>query len=773
MKNKKRQKKIRILFLGVITFCLIFVFFKTETANAQWYKSFWGNPKEYETELMVKGLIAGNPGMTEDEARQLATGSYFSRTGAWLSGEVLDFLLGAVTKLFEWANDLLFFMVSPRVTDAVFFSDTARRGIMTGWTIVRDFINMFYLLILLFLAISTVLGINKYSDKKLFIGVILSALLVNFSLPITMFVIDISNLIMSFFANALQNYSVGGAVGQHISLQDFWDARKFGNDLVTWGNAGWGKNLSMFFEIIAILVLAVILLVVAITLVIRLIAFWILIILSPLAFFAWAIPGGGLRGMFDNWFKKLISYAFYGPVMLFFLFLTLVLLAALSNSFTQHGSEEVVRTGVSGMMSMIIPYAATIYMLFYGYEQSQKTAAAAGGRLTKMLDKGEKWAKTGLKSSIGVASLGAAPLAMYGATQAAKVPGAVKKTAGEYAGMAMRGIGERLSRVGGSATKEEGEEGMRPFKYLSKSEREKAKKRTEARFKGGDDWSEFQVNEANSKVADIEKQGGKTKDEIEKMLKSKDVITRKAGAILKAKGGHISDVDDMKKIMRETKGRDGKVKNKILQNKLNEEIEKSIQKKAKDGKIKSNEDYEKNIEILRHMENTGMNEEAVEASVGDMTKEVSKKKRASVLNYHIDRGSNVVNTGDKDQLDKEIRINVAMKDMIKKEQSRLRMNGTLGLDEEMNDKMKRSFMRGRFRYNKAAFRDSAYEADAEYRPLKKMMEQDARYLSEEKVQDQLREAQAANHREYNRIVLNNTSPEIRAELVDKGLFRPV
>jgi len=289
----------------------------------------------------------------------------------------IDLVRAFSAYLLATAASFLNFMVSPKVIDAVFFTPEARAGITAGWTFVRDFINLFYIIALVFIAISIILGIDRYSDKKIIFTIILSALLVNFSMPITLFVIDVSNMAMIFFA---ENISRGGAdytalLANQINLGDF---------MKTYGNADGGIAFLVvaLAEIVFTFVLAIMLFFLAVALVIRMIAFWILIILSPLAFFGFALPN--FKGMTDDWFKKLTHYAFFGPVMLFFLWLALTVIRAINESMAKL-DKSALQTEISSLesvatvsLSVVIPYVAAIYMLFYGYDKSKKMASTDG-----------------------------------------------------------------------------------------------------------------------------------------------------------------------------------------------------------------------------------------------------------------------------------------------------------------------------------------------------------------------------------------------------------
>ena len=76
-------------------------------------------------------------------------------------------------------------------------------SVYVAWAMVRDFLNLFFMLALLFSAFSTIFQVEKYHLRKIIILLVVMALLVNFSYPITLFVIDLSNSAMYFFISLI------------------------------------------------------------------------------------------------------------------------------------------------------------------------------------------------------------------------------------------------------------------------------------------------------------------------------------------------------------------------------------------------------------------------------------------------------------------------------------------------------------------------------------------------------------------------------------------
>jgi len=93
--------------------------------------------------------------------------------------------------------------------------------VMDAWGIVRDFTNLFFILIVVAIGIATALRIKSYEVKKTLPRLILVAILINFSPVICGVVIDASNIFMNFFLTAGsagfgETMTLSSAVGDYM-----------------------------------------------------------------------------------------------------------------------------------------------------------------------------------------------------------------------------------------------------------------------------------------------------------------------------------------------------------------------------------------------------------------------------------------------------------------------------------------------------------------------------------------------------------------------------
>ena len=185
-----------------------------------------------------------------------------------------------------------------------------------GWEIIRDLCNMFFVLILLAIAIGTILQHEKYTYSKTLPKLISAAILINFSKTIAGLAIDFSNVIMLTFVGAVENTAGGNFVGL-LGIENFL------NYLGAAGPANpnvagvfTSLILSFIFMVIALVVVVVMLYI----LIARVVALWFLVVLSPAAFFLSALPDD--KGYGKKWWDQFTNYLIVGPVMMFFLWLS-------------------------------------------------------------------------------------------------------------------------------------------------------------------------------------------------------------------------------------------------------------------------------------------------------------------------------------------------------------------------------------------------------------------------------------------------------------------
>ncbi len=254
--------------------------------------------------------------------------------GSWLLGkasqtllEVLNTLITIILKFEGWVLVMLSRIMLGLMSYNGFVNAYA---VKIGWTLVRDISNLFFVLIILALAIGTILHVESYNFKKLLPKVILMAILINFSRLICGLFIDFAQVIMMTFAVGFASIVGAGQLMDTLHISDIVTAsreRLEGTNPTAVDDKGQPiptTNLSVLISgLLAIILVLISILVVGVILavvVMRIIMLWILVTLSPLAYIAAAFPQG--QRYAQQWWTEFGKYVIIGPVLAFFLWLS-------------------------------------------------------------------------------------------------------------------------------------------------------------------------------------------------------------------------------------------------------------------------------------------------------------------------------------------------------------------------------------------------------------------------------------------------------------------
>ncbi len=303
-------------------------------------------------------------------------------------------------------------------------------GVYIGWSVVRDFLNIFFIFFLLYSAFCTVFQISRYHIKSTWVMIVLMALLVNFSWPITRVMIDISNLgmlyilgdnggksidngILKTFSNE-SNFAglMLGVQVEHNSLQNkgFWEKIP-----QYWGNVLHGGTsndikfkdgqyfLHLFMGIIIGFVFLITFLTIAILLIIRIIVLIVLLIFSPVGYAFAAFPS--TRGYASQWWSSFTKQLITGPVLLFCLLLGAVVLQNIQMDKPASMQEDTLAFIAPFMM-----YIITIVLIWTGILFTQQIGAIGSGVATNFANKArgkiQGWGKAAAVSGMMMTARG-------------------------------------------------------------------------------------------------------------------------------------------------------------------------------------------------------------------------------------------------------------------------------------------------------------------------------------------------------------------------------
>lgn len=194
--------------------------------------------------------------------------------------------------------------------------------VQIGWSVSQQLANIFFILILAFIGLGTILRLQTYQLQKTLPALIMIALLVNFSGALVGFVVDLGNLFTSFFlsqASSFQNLgqSVLNLLGNILDM-----VTAPGLEIVPKAGA---LIIQLVVQFIYFVFATAIVLIIMLMFFFRTVILWILAILAPIAFAAYVLPA--TKKWWSQWWQQLIQWSIMGIPISFFLFISSRLLA--------------------------------------------------------------------------------------------------------------------------------------------------------------------------------------------------------------------------------------------------------------------------------------------------------------------------------------------------------------------------------------------------------------------------------------------------------------
>lgn len=322
----------------------------------------------------------------------------------WIIYPLLRFLIVIMRLFMEISGRILNWVLSPEFNRL----PLTYGGIVDiGWKVLRDFANMFIVLILIVIGFATILRIETYGVKKLLPKLVLVALLINFSKVIAGAVVDASQIFMLYFLTPIHEATKdsGGAVinlfrGAQLDFLLTTLPKDISKDAHV--DPGIYKTASAAFVVAFLGLAAVAFFYLAIILVARIIYIWILVIVSPLVWVAGIIPQG--QKHVKNWWTRFLKECFLGVVVAFFVWMAIYLASMLSairqgvasndplsRSINSVKNESISYSGgnmMFGDMSLLLIYVVVIAFLYIAVHiartQSNELAKFAINRTTAM-----------------------------------------------------------------------------------------------------------------------------------------------------------------------------------------------------------------------------------------------------------------------------------------------------------------------------------------------------------------------------------------------------
>lgn len=312
--------------------------------------------------------------------------------------------------------------------------DTSYRSafVVQGWGLIRDFCNMFFIFIMLYVAIGTILSLHSMKTKETIINVVIIGLFINFSLFATQVIIDASNITARVFYNsnaikitekgangvakATPGLEIGAdgtiplsaAIVNKVNPQNLiMSASKVSsikNNNSTSGVGGVNADSLGVMQFILVIIMAsavnivgfTVFITVAFLFIARVVGLWMAMILAPVAFFTYILPemaGTKMIG-WKNWWPETLKLAFLAPVFIFFMYLILKFLQA--DLITDIVGKSMSGDGLGYFVAILVPFAFIMILMM----KAKKIAIDMSGEF------GEMAVKAG--SAVGGMALGGA-----------------------------------------------------------------------------------------------------------------------------------------------------------------------------------------------------------------------------------------------------------------------------------------------------------------------------------------------------------------------------
>ncbi|HCR52671.1 TPA: hypothetical protein DIV48_03465 [Candidatus Kaiserbacteria bacterium] len=265
------------------------------------------------------------------------------------------------------------------------------------WRIMRDFGNIALIFGFLAAGIMTILNVDWYGfGKKMLPMLVVSAVLLNFSLFAAEAVIDAGNLFATQFytqikggtvpsqvslsQTTIENEGISNKIMAQLGLQTIYTAGRVNTEVYKAGNT-W---LIGFMGIILFTITAFVMFSLAFILIARFVILLVLIIVAPLGFAGLAIPK--LKSVADKWWAALFEQTITAPVLLLLLYVALAVITDAQfltglcggGTCSKNWIGFVNGNDLAGFASMILSFLVAMGLLLAVVVASKKLSAFGG-----------------------------------------------------------------------------------------------------------------------------------------------------------------------------------------------------------------------------------------------------------------------------------------------------------------------------------------------------------------------------------------------------------
>jgi hypothetical protein len=240
-------------------------------------------------------------------------------------------------------------------------------AVTAGFQVTLSLVNLILVMALIIIAFQIILDYHSGSAKEKIPKIIIAAVLINFSLLIAGFLLDISNVFTLFFLKGVSS----GAIYNTLDPNQFQTLGLSLSNGATGVTASIGIVVGQLFGILFTGIILIILIAVFATALVRILYVAVLLLLMPLTWGFWVFPG--LSSHTGEWWSNFLKWGVtVMPTMTFFIYIALA---------TTAKTRESVIGPVLGSKSETVFFDALLQILILGglMIAGLKTANGAGG----------------------------------------------------------------------------------------------------------------------------------------------------------------------------------------------------------------------------------------------------------------------------------------------------------------------------------------------------------------------------------------------------------
>ena len=293
----------------------------------------------------------------------------------------LGWLLGAAGTIANWT-----LQSGPITTSTV---------VLVGWGVTRDLANMFFILILLGIALDYIL-FQSFGVKRALPMLIVVALLINFSLPIAGIFIDFANVFTDFFMGKItagcgitemgQNCGFTEAIANNLDISTLFTSTGVASNILT----------DIIFAIFFMAGTVFIFLALSLMFLLRTGWLYALLILLPLVLVLMPFPK--TSSYFGRWTSKFFQWTFFAPVAAFFLYLSMLIFNANVDTDAVKQLSSAAKSN-DGFIEQVYTYIIVWFFMLGSLMAAQAMSITSAGAAMGMIKSAQKWAGGKVKNA--------------------------------------------------------------------------------------------------------------------------------------------------------------------------------------------------------------------------------------------------------------------------------------------------------------------------------------------------------------------------------------